>query len=71
MPEHPEITFRRDALLCSINDRLGAFVETRGAGADIAQLTRAYLGELVEFAIANSEDVEADLDEARQKDRHG
>ena len=79
MHEYPEITFRRDALSCSINDRLGALLElftptdhpARAAGAWIAPLTRNYLGELVEFAVANCKDMETDLEDALSRNREG
>jgi hypothetical protein len=71
MPEHPEITFRRDALLMSINDRLGALLPPEvNAGADMAPLTTLYLDELLRFAAANAEDQEEALDEA-ERSRHG
>jgi hypothetical protein len=64
--EHPLVTFQKDALFRSINDRLGG-----GAGQDIPPLTREYLAELLEFAIANHEDLEADYHERVQEIRGG
>lgn len=60
------MTFQRDALLRSINDRLGG-----EAGEQIPPLTREYLAELLEFAIANHEDLEADYEERVQEIRGG
>lgn len=68
--EHPEITFRTDALLRSINDRLGALAAGHGVGQDIPPLERTYLAELLEFAIANHEDLEADYEERVSEMRH-
>lgn len=58
------MTFQRDALLRSINDRLGG-----SAGQEIPPLSREYLGELLEFAVANHEDLEADYEERVQEIR--
>ncbi len=50
---------RRDALLVSINERLGALLPAgTAAGADITPLSTLYLEELLFFNQANVEDVE-------------
>ena len=75
--EHPEVTFRQDALLRSINDRLGALVAREWSdpwplpGQEVPPLSREYLAELLEFAIANHEDLEADYEERVQEIRGG
>jgi hypothetical protein len=76
--EHPEITIRRDALLCSINDRLGALLLLQGdekqweqaldAGQEIAGLSTVYLEELILFNQANVEDVEEEAESLRSRD---
>lgn len=87
--EHPEITFRKDALLRSMNDRLGGVIGMLGRilgaltgqalitghqfslGQDIEPLSRRYLAELLEFAVANHEDLEADFEERVSEMRQG
>lgn len=66
--EHPEITLRRDALLCSINARLGALLPEGDAGGDFEPLSTLYLEELILFNQANVEDVEEQVDAGRQSD---
>jgi hypothetical protein len=58
--EHPEIIHRRDALLCSINDRLGALcrLEHQEAGEDFAPLSGAWLDEMIAFIAADASERE-------------
>ncbi len=60
--EHPEITFRRDALLLSINERLGVLCSALSpgitAGADLEPLSTEWVTELQAFAEADLEDIE-------------
>lgn len=60
--EHPEITFRRDALLMSINDRLGVLCYALSghttAGAALEPLSTEWVTELQEFAQADLEDIQ-------------
>lgn len=74
--EHPEITFRRDALLCSINERMGQLlrlmqgyaVEGHVAGTDVAPLSGVWVEELVRFHAANVEEALATKEEHGQTD---
>lgn len=56
---HPELDFRADALLCSINERLGAIVRHFLAGPtgdDFEPLSDAYLGDLLACAFYEAEE---------------
>lgn len=64
--QHPEVTSRWDALLRSINERLGALLPPDvDAGGDLPPLGTAWLGELAAFAEANGEDTRDAIDESR------
>lgn len=50
--EHPEISIRRDALLWSINERLGALLPPgAAAGLDLTPLGNQFVAELLEVAL--------------------
>lgn len=74
--EHPEITIRKDALLCSINERLGALLGSRAPGADLVPLGQAWLTELVlfqeaEFAALEERRMEMELAHSIEQTRGG
>ena len=55
--EHPEITFRKDALLQSLNARLGTLLVQGGyedPGHDLAPLGREWIADLLELKEADS-----------------
>ena len=65
---HPEVIHRHDALLCSINDRLGSLLtrmRTPSAGQDIAPMDTVYLDELLAIAEAKAIATEEAMEEAR------
>lgn len=56
---HPEKLFREDALLCSINERLGALLPPGVmAGRDFGPLDGSFLSEVVEAARLEAEEIE-------------
>tara|TARA_Y100000310_G_C20612628_1_gene778844 strand:+ start:1339 stop:1584 length:246 start_codon:yes stop_codon:yes gene_type:complete len=69
---HPEIVQRTDALLCSINDRLGKLVnliarDTCRSGESITPLTADYLDDIQQVLRKESEDYEqAQIEAARE-----
>jgi hypothetical protein len=73
--ELPDLTYRRDDLARSQNERLGALIDllapaghpARGAGADFDPLPLEYLGELMAYAEANAEDLEEQIANGRKK----
>ncbi len=65
---HPERIARVDALLVSINDRLGAFcrqMSCPSAGQDIAPMDTFYLDELIALAEAKARAQEEAIEEAK------
>jgi hypothetical protein len=57
--QHPELIERQDALLTSINDRLGALctrLSCQEAGRDFASLTDDWLRDLVDLAVLQTEE---------------
>jgi hypothetical protein len=68
--QHPEIVFRTDALLMSINDRLGALLPPdRNAGCDLVPLSSVWVEELIRFGVAEAEDQDDALEES-ERERH-
>ena len=56
--QHPELTFRNDALLCSINERLGALLPAGAeAGEEFGPLGWDWLHELGPMAAVDAEEL--------------
>jgi hypothetical protein len=62
--EHPEITIRKDALLSSINARLGRLIQGEDPGVDLTPLSGAWISELYLFQEAELVALEEARDES-------